>query len=68
MNVLFANFTYSSSDADMQTEAVESAAFIREVPGCLEKAYIIDPEVKRVGGVYKFADRASVEGYRLRRS
>ncbi|MGE0601151.1 MAG: YdhR family protein [Dehalococcoidia bacterium] len=64
MNILIANFNYEGmSEAEAIASSTELAPHFANIPGCLEKTWLIDPEVRSAGGVYKFTDRASLDAY-----
>ena len=64
MHVLIARFTYEGmTPAEFEASAVQLAPNFAAVPGCIEKTWIIDPEARRAGGVYKFRDRNALDAY-----
>ena len=64
MNVLIANFNYQGmSEAELSATCDQLAPNFANIPGCFEKTWIIDAAANGCGGIYKFRDRASLEGY-----
>lgn len=64
MHILIARFTYEGlSEAELLATATELAPNFAGIPGCSEKTWIIDPANRTAGGIYKFADRASIDNY-----
>ena len=64
MHILIANFRPNGVSYELLVAvSVESAAFINEMPGFIEKTHLWDEETQMTGGVYKFKDKASVDAY-----
>jgi hypothetical protein len=51
------------SDADYRATCAEEAPAFATVPGLVSKAWIADEATNTYGGVYTFADRASMDSY-----
>ncbi len=64
MNVLIAHFEYRDlTEAELLATATQLAPNFANIPGCIEKTWLIDPVARTAGGVYKFETRESVEAY-----
>ena len=58
------NFTYSVSREEYESMAAQLAQAFAEVPGCLWKIWLIDPENKQAGAVYLFKDDESLQNFK----
>ncbi len=63
MHVLIAEFNHTFSDAEFESVAEQIAPDFANIPGCLEKTWLHDPSTRTAGGIYKFADEASLHAY-----
>ena len=65
MKVMVVTFGFEGLSADEVAAVSEDLApQFAEIPGCLEKTWLLDREAGRCGGVYKFADESSLRAYR----
>jgi len=65
MKVMVVTFRFEGPSADeLAAVSEELAPQFAEIPGCLEKTWLLDRDAGRCGGVYKFADDSSLQAYR----
>ncbi len=64
MRVLVVTFGFEGMSAEeLAAVSEELAPQFAAIPGCLEKTWLLDRGARRCGGVYKFADEASLRAY-----
>lgn len=63
MHILIAQFNYSLTEPELRATADQLAPNFADIPGCLEKTWLIDAATSTCGGVYKFRDEDSVDAY-----
>lgn len=62
--ILQVNFKFNVSRAQFEDTAASVAQAFAEVPGCLWKVWLVNEAESEAGGIYVFADEASVENYK----
>jgi hypothetical protein len=62
--VLQVNFKFNVPRAQYENTVSPMAQDFAEVPGCLWKVWLINEKENEAGGIYLFADEASVEKYK----
>ena len=64
MKVMIVTFAFAGATPDELTAySVEIAPQWAEIPGCLEKTWLLDRATGRCGGVYKFVDEQALRAY-----
>lgn len=62
--ILVTNYTYSVSREEFENMASQLGTAFAEVPGCLWKIWLIDPEKNEAGAVYLFKDEVSLQNFK----
>jgi hypothetical protein len=62
--ILQVNFKFNLPRAQFEKAASSVAQLFADVPGCLWKVFLMNESESEAGGIYLFADEASVENYK----
>jgi len=62
--ILQVNFKFNVPRAQFEDNAASVAQAFAEVPGCLWKVWLMNEGESEAGGIYLFADEASLENYK----
>jgi hypothetical protein len=62
--ILQVNFKFNIPRAQYENTIAPMAQDVAEVPGCLWKVWLMNEKESESGGIYLFADEASVEKYK----
>lgn len=62
--MLVTNYTFSVSVEEYENMTAQLATAFRDVPGCLWKIWLIDPDKKEAGAVYLFKDDESLQNFK----
>jgi hypothetical protein len=62
--ILQVNFRFNVARAQYETMVAPMAQDFAEVPGCLWKVWLMNDQESEAGGIYLFADHASVEQFK----
>jgi hypothetical protein len=62
--ILQVNFKFTVPRAQFENAASSVAQAFADVPGCVWKVFLMNEAESEAGGIYLFADEASVENYK----
>ena len=62
--ILQVNFKFNVSREQFEDNASSIAQNFADVPGCLWKVWLMNENTSEAGGLYLFADKASLEAYK----
>jgi hypothetical protein len=62
--ILQVNFKFNVTRAQFENAASSVAQAFADVPGCVWKVFLMNEAESEAGGIYLFADEASVENYK----
>ena len=62
--ILQVNFKFNVPRAEFEDDASSLAQAFAEIPGCVWKIWPMNEDESEAGGIYLFADEASLENYK----
>ena len=62
--ILQVNFKFNVTREQFEDNAASLAQAFADVPGCLWKVWLMNEDASEAGGIYLFADKASLEAYK----